>query len=233
MSATAAAFYASHRAGLFLLHLCMLRASANWCALSDDARPLSAADVVTLSANSLLEHSFLLLLVEKLSGAFLVDALTPVRFYLLFWIDDLFYCCLHRLLHAPVLFRLVHAHHHRSRKPARGYLDAGNEHPLEQLAALSLHLAAVDVVARVLSLDAASVVLHVSAKAAGSILNHLAVDATFSLGCGVVLSSTYHREHHMTGCKHYAQFIPAVDRAVTILLSSSFSRCSSRTTASS
>jgi hypothetical protein len=32
-----------------------------------------------------------------------------------------------------VVYPYVHKHHHRQILPKRGYLDAGNEHPIEQV----------------------------------------------------------------------------------------------------
>ena len=57
--------------------------------------------------------------------------------YLIFAIDDAFYAPLHLLMHRPWFYPYVHKHHHRQQLPERGYADAGNEHPIEQVLGLS------------------------------------------------------------------------------------------------
>jgi sterol desaturase/sphingolipid hydroxylase (fatty acid hydroxylase superfamily) len=46
---------------------------------------------------------------------------------------DLLYAPLHHFLHLPSMYPLIHKHHHRQHFPVRGYLDAGNEHPIEHM----------------------------------------------------------------------------------------------------
>eukprot|EP00581_Thalassiosira_minuscula_P003268 CAMPEP_0183738088 /NCGR_PEP_ID=MMETSP0737-20130205/53731_1 /TAXON_ID=385413 /ORGANISM="Thalassiosira miniscula, Strain CCMP1093" /LENGTH=316 /DNA_ID=CAMNT_0025972535 /DNA_START=240 /DNA_END=1190 /DNA_ORIENTATION=+ len=46
---------------------------------------------------------------------------------------DILYAPLHHILHLPTLYPLIHKHHHRQHFPTRGYLDAGNEHPIEHM----------------------------------------------------------------------------------------------------
>ena len=58
--------------------------------------------------------------------------------YLIFAIDDAFYAPLHLLMHRPWFYPYVHKHHHRQQLPERGYADAGNEHPIEQVLGLSV-----------------------------------------------------------------------------------------------
>merc|ERR1719217_964069 len=73
---------------------------------------------------------------------------TVVAFWLLLVVDDSMYAPLHRFMHHPAVYRYVHKHHHRNTFPARGYIDAANEHPVEQIVALTLHWIAVHIVAR-------------------------------------------------------------------------------------
>ena len=58
---------------------------------------------------------------------------TIVAIGIMFVSMDLLYSPLHHLLHFPSLFPLIHKHHHRQHFPVRGYLDAGNEHPIEHM----------------------------------------------------------------------------------------------------
>ncbi|KAL7440827.1 hypothetical protein ACHAXH_008973 [Discostella pseudostelligera] len=58
---------------------------------------------------------------------------TLVAFGIMFISMDMLYAPLHHLLHLPTLYPLIHKHHHRQHFPTRGYLDAGNEHPIEHM----------------------------------------------------------------------------------------------------
>ena len=58
---------------------------------------------------------------------------TIIALGIMFISMDLLYAPLHHALHLPSLYPLVHKHHHRQHYPTRGYLDAGNEHPIEHM----------------------------------------------------------------------------------------------------
>ncbi len=58
---------------------------------------------------------------------------TLIAFGVMFVSMDILYAPLHHILHLPTLYPLIHKHHHRQHFPTRGYLDAGNEHPIEHL----------------------------------------------------------------------------------------------------
>ena len=60
--------------------------------------------------------------------------------------------------------------------PARGYIDAANEHPVEQIVALSLHWTAVHIVALSAGLHVAAVGAHFGFKALGACFNHTGYD---------------------------------------------------------
>jgi sterol desaturase/sphingolipid hydroxylase (fatty acid hydroxylase superfamily) len=81
----------------------------------------------------------------------------PVALWLLLVVDDMLYAPLHRIMHLQPFYRWVHKHHHRNTYPSRGYVDAANEHPLEQIWALSLHWLAVHIVAYTTGLHVAAV----------------------------------------------------------------------------
>lgn len=70
----------------------------------------------------------------------------------------------------------VHKHHHRNTFPARGYIDAANEHPVEQISALTLHWIAVHIVATTVGLHVAAVGAHFGVKALGACFNHTGYD---------------------------------------------------------
>ena len=58
---------------------------------------------------------------------------TIIALGIMFISMDILYAPLHHILHLPSFYPLVHKHHHRQHFPTRGYLDAGNEHPIEHM----------------------------------------------------------------------------------------------------
>ena len=58
---------------------------------------------------------------------------TIIALGIMFISMDMLYAPLHHALHLPSLYPLIHKHHHRQHFPTRGYLDAGNEHPIEHM----------------------------------------------------------------------------------------------------
>lgn len=58
---------------------------------------------------------------------------TIIALGIMFVSMDILYAPLHHMLHLPSFYPLVHKHHHRQHFPTRGYLDAGNEHPIEHM----------------------------------------------------------------------------------------------------
>jgi len=58
---------------------------------------------------------------------------TIIALGIMFVSMDFLYAPLHHMLHLPKLYPLIHKHHHRQHFPTRGYLDAGNEHPIEHM----------------------------------------------------------------------------------------------------
>lgn len=105
---------------------------------------LDALSLLYLSLNAFNEYAFVMRLTHYLwSGGhqaqlpWHASQLTPgntlVALGVMFVAMDLLYAPLHHLLHLPALYPLIHKHHHRQHFPARGYLDAGNEHPIEHM----------------------------------------------------------------------------------------------------
>lgn len=176
--------------------------------LSD--RPTDLASALFLAVNACVETFFLQLLLTVTMELPVVRPLTPVTFFLITYADDALYAALHRRMHRNRLFyTLVHKHHHKQSRPHRGYRDAGDEHPLEQVFALGAHLVALSAVHRLVGLDAVAVWAHVGLKAVGSVLNHVNHEVVLPLGFGVVLSARYHRTHHEKGGVNFAQFVQA------------------------
>jgi sterol desaturase/sphingolipid hydroxylase (fatty acid hydroxylase superfamily) len=68
---------------------------------------------------------------------------TGAALWLMFVVLDVCYAPMHRFLHWRPVYPYIHKHHHRQIFPVRGYLDAGNEHPLEHFIGTSCTWAAV------------------------------------------------------------------------------------------
>ncbi|KAL3786100.1 hypothetical protein HJC23_003217 [Cyclotella cryptica] len=105
---------------------------------------LDMRSVIYLSINSFNEYAFVMRLTHYLwNGGYrtqlpselsqLTLGNTIVAIGIMFVSMDLLYAPLHHLLHLPSLYPFIHKHHHRQHFPVRGYLDAGNEHPIEHM----------------------------------------------------------------------------------------------------
>lgn len=204
--------YAAHRGMLYVVDASAHAFSRTRAAPSRAQPPSAAPRAGTLLLNSVVEHLFLWRAAVLISELPILSARFPLGFYALFLLDDAMYAPFHRLLHTRWLYERVHAQHHRAEFPSRGYADAANEHLLEQVGALSIHFAALRLLSALNLLDALAVGLHLLLKAFGSCLNHLDRDVRVPLGCGVVLSSRYHRNHHVYRQCNYSQFVPLFDR---------------------
>ena len=100
--------------------------------------------------------------------------------WLLLVVDDMLYAPTHRFMHWKPVYAWVHKHHHRNTYPDRGYFDGANEHPLEQIIALSLHWIAIHLVAATSGVHAGTIIAHLGLKAAGACFNHTGHDLQFS-----------------------------------------------------
>ncbi len=100
--------------------------------------------------------------------------------WLLLVVDDMLYAPTHRFMHWKPVYAWVHKHHHRNTYPDRGYFDWANEHPLEQIIALSLHWIAIHLVAATSGVHAGTIIAHLGLKAAGACFNHTGHDLQFS-----------------------------------------------------
>mmetsp|Transcript_21774 Transcript_21774/g.47207 ORF Transcript_21774/g.47207 Transcript_21774/m.47207 type:complete len:405 (+) Transcript_21774:208-1422(+) len=105
---------------------------------------LDTRSVVYLSINSFNEYVFVMRLTyylwnegfnQQLSWKMSQISLgnTIIALGIMFVSMDVLYAPLHHFLHLPSLYPLIHKHHHRQHFPTRGYLDAGNEHPIEHM----------------------------------------------------------------------------------------------------
>ena len=136
---------------------------------------------------------------------------TGPALWLLFAVDDALYAPCHRLMHWKPFYFYVHKHHHRQTLPRRGYLDAGNEHPVEQLIGLGALWATLHVVARTVGLHAGAIFVHFVCYAALAVLNHTDRDVRFKL-LGFDYSVGAHEMHHRHPNCNMAQYFMVWDR---------------------
>ena len=107
--------------------------------------------------------------------------------------------------------RYVHKHHHRQNLPERGYLDAGNEHPIEQVLGLSCLYATLVLVSRVVGLHAVTILVHFLLYAVLALLNHTAYDVEFAFW-GFEYTVRAHETHHRYPTKNLAQYFMFWDK---------------------
>lgn len=123
---------------------------------AEDAPPvryvgLDATSVVFLIVNALQEWIFVQNLchyiwhspavAKEFAGVTLLNTIGALWF--MFIVLDLCYAPMHRFLHWRPVYPYIHKHHHRQIFPVRGYLDAGNEHPVEHFIGTSCTWVAV------------------------------------------------------------------------------------------
>lgn len=126
-------------------------------------------------------------------------------------IADFYYYFFHRLLHWRPIYPYVHKHHHRQALPHRGFDDAVNEHPFEQLGGMTLLWAAAYTVARLASLHALGMVGFSLALGFLSVVNH----TNFDIRLNFVIfeySVRAHEMHHRIPACNFAQYCNGFDR---------------------
>lgn len=136
--------------------------------------------------------------------------------WVMFVILDLCYAPCHHLLHLPSVYPLIHKHHHRQHYPVRGYLDAGNEHPIEHLVGvLSTWGASLAAAHGPTGVHGLTLFLFFNIHAALAMLNHSPYDVTFDIVPGIVQYKVAHHEmHHRKFTVNYAQYCMWYDLAM-------------------
>jgi len=163
-------------------------------------------DFTFLALNSVIEYTYLCNLayfaLHSRWIAVPVSSMSPlntvVAFFLLFVVNDFFYALAHRFMHWTVVYPFVHKHHHRQTLPRRGYADAGNEHPIEQIIGLGTNWIAVNIVCRVVGCHALAVLAYMAVYGVLALLNHTEFELNFNvLGMpGFAYSVGAHEMHH-------------------------------------
>jgi sterol desaturase/sphingolipid hydroxylase (fatty acid hydroxylase superfamily) len=134
---------------------------------------------------------------------------TIVAAVVVFSLSDLTYYTGHRIVHkVPLLYGIVHKHHHQESHPRRGWVDTANAHPLDFFytgfctapcsVLWCLPTGTVHIVAVALAMHA---VMFVGA------LGHSRIDINIG-----VFDSRFHAGHHALTTCNYAQNIELWDR---------------------
>eukprot|EP00591_Stephanopyxis_turris_P006377 CAMPEP_0195529876 /NCGR_PEP_ID=MMETSP0794_2-20130614/32519_1 /TAXON_ID=515487 /ORGANISM="Stephanopyxis turris, Strain CCMP 815" /LENGTH=307 /DNA_ID=CAMNT_0040661251 /DNA_START=64 /DNA_END=987 /DNA_ORIENTATION=+ len=130
---------------------------------------------------------------------------TVVALYVMFVILDVCYAPLHHILHMPAIYPLIHKHHHRQHYPTRGYLDAGNEHPIEHIIGVCAVWGAVMGALYVTGAHAVTIFVFFNVHAALAMLNHSPYDVRWNV-VGLNYSVANHEMHHRKFTVNYAQY---------------------------
>jgi len=128
--------------------------------------------------------------------------------WVMFLVLDVCYAPCHHVLHMPAFYPLVHKHHHRQHFPTRGYLDAGNEHPIEHVIGVVCTWSAVLAAVAVCRAHAVVIFVFFNIHAALAMLNHSPYDVTFDIiPYGILTYSVANHEmHHRKFTVNYAQY---------------------------
>ena len=120
---------------------------------------------------------------------------------------DFFYAPCHHILHMPWLYPLIHKHHHRQHFPTRGYLDAGNEHPVEHFVGCGSIWGAVWTAVHLVGAHGIALFVFFNMHAALAMLNHSPYHVQIPLIPGMIQYRVAHHEmHHRKFTINYAQY---------------------------
>jgi len=180
---------------------------------------LQRIDYMYLAINSVIEYIFMLGIiayaltspnvVRDLSSLGLAN--TVLAMYIIFAVDDLIYTPAHLLMHTKYLYVYVHKHHHRQNLPTRGYPDAGNEHPVEQVIGMLCVWGALHFAATTVGVHAVTILAYFGIYAALAMLNHTRYDVNLSMP-GFHYSVRSHEMHHRFPKCNYAQYFMVWDK---------------------
>ena len=166
-------------------------------------------DLSYLAMNQLCELVFLL----HLAGFALnlprhLESINPLNtvgaFYASFLVIDFIYYFLHRFLHMRAVYPWVHKHHHRQPLPVRGYVDAANETPIEQIGGLLCIWLGLHIVQPIFGIHLAGLGVFFACFATLSYLNHTPFDIKFGV-LGLEYTVRAHETHHRMLLGNYAQ----------------------------
>lgn len=136
----------------------------------------------------------------------------PLAFIASFILNDVIYYPFHLIAHRRVLYPYCHKQHHRQFVPFRGYADAANQHPLEQMYGFSIWIFSLWTMSRTLGLHAATAWFGTLAWAVLNICNHLPFDTQIHLPLPYPAFPKDHNTHHRFPNTNYATLSTMTDR---------------------
>ena len=169
---------------------------------------ITLTDRVYLMINSIIETCFMVFIgTWSYRSLPILSIYLPLSLILLFVVDDILYAPYHYMLHHRLCYRYIHKKHHMVTHPARGYVHASLEHPIEMVGALILHTLSLHVLSPIL--DVTSIGTHIVLKAGIAMLNHTGRDVKIAS-----YSTRPHHIHHAKQSVNYAQNVFIFDRII-------------------
>jgi len=136
----------------------------------------------------------------------------PVAFVVVMCLNDIIYYPFHLVAHKRGLYPYCHKQHHRQFVPFRGYADAANQHPLEQMYGFFIFISSMHLTSRFLGLHASAAWCCFLGWAVLNIANHLAFDSTIHLPLPYPALPRDHQMHHRFPQCNYSTLTSFCDR---------------------
>lgn len=136
----------------------------------------------------------------------------PVAFIFLLTINDIMYYFWHVAAHNRIVYPYCHKQHHRQYIPFRGYRDASNLHPIEELSGPAIFLASLFLTSRVFGLHSATAYCCTVSWGSFNIANHMAFDAPWHLPVPFPAFIREHQMHHRNLNCNYCMLTTMCDR---------------------
>lgn len=136
----------------------------------------------------------------------------PIAFMLTMILNDVIYYPVHCVAHKRAFYPFCHKQHHRQFVPFRGYQDAANQHPFEQIYGFSIFLASCHVSARLTGFHAGAAWVAFFAWAILNIANHLPFDSGVHLPLPYPAYPHDHQMHHRFPQCNYSTLTSMCDR---------------------
>lgn len=137
----------------------------------------------------------------------------PVAFIAAMCLNDLIYYPFHLVAHKRTFYPYCHKQHHRQFVPFRGYADAANQHPFEQMYGFCIFIASLHFTSKSVGLHAATAWCAFLAWAVLNIANHLAFDSQIHLPLPYPAFPRDHQMHHRFPQCNYSTLTSFCDRA--------------------
>lgn len=137
----------------------------------------------------------------------------PLAFVVAMLLNDIIYYPFHVVAHVPRFYPYCHKQHHRQFLPFRGYADAANQHPIEQLYGFSIFIVSLYITSFTVGLHMATACCAVLAWALFNVANHLAFDSSIHLPLPYPAFPRDHQMHHRLNRCNYSTLSSVMDRA--------------------